>query len=509
MKKGIVVSMCFAVLVLLCAVPTQGWQGRMAGMGNVYGLVEDESDFLTHPAIIANGQGLNFYGNMNIGVLTTDKIKYSVYGYEADDPTDWWTIDSDASGRKFQYEGLFGGAFPLGKGRMGVFFQYTGFKETFKGDFISGDAGGNDIEPYKVRNPSGALSLRVLYGIPVSSTLKFGAEFEVAQKKEEIKNYKEESNYRVNDLWSGDLFAFGIPYDSEYYKASMKASVETTMGPGKASFTLRGGVPFSSNNHYKHDIRNYGDSMPDNYGDMSGKVKGYDVGADAWMRLPLSQTLSLPFLLSVNYGLMKRDGDGFLINPLVFATDHEQKRKTLSITAGGGVDYTPVQGTRVAGGLYYTYLNDKTNFSWNAQYLADLTNPQEHWIWDSMPKTTEHKISFKGSIEKTLSSDVNLVGGFNGYYGRIKMKGESFSSLYRTTSESLAKGNHWGIGASLGASIKAGATLIEPYIAGGFDRTKLSGDGAYYYNGILEDVIADMKTKAKIWSIGGGISMRF
>ncbi len=70
MKKGIVVSMCFAVLVLLCAVPTQAWQGRMAGMGGVYGLVEDESDFLTHPALIANGQGLNFYGNMNGGQLT-------------------------------------------------------------------------------------------------------------------------------------------------------------------------------------------------------------------------------------------------------------------------------------------------------------------------------------------------------------------------------------------------------------------------------------------------------
>lgn len=177
MKKGIVISMCFAVLVLLCAVPTQGWQGRMAGMGNVYGLVEDESDFLTHPALIANGQGLNFYGNMNIGVLTTDKIKYSVYGYEADDPTNWFTRDLETSGRKFQYEGLFGGAFPLGQGRMGVFLQYTGFKETLDGDFVIGSSSGSVTQPFEVRNPSGALSLRVLYGIPISSTLKFGAEF--------------------------------------------------------------------------------------------------------------------------------------------------------------------------------------------------------------------------------------------------------------------------------------------------------------------------------------------
>ena len=50
-------------LVLSIGGPAYGWQGRMGGMGNPDGLVEDESDFLTHPAGIADGKGVNFYGH--------------------------------------------------------------------------------------------------------------------------------------------------------------------------------------------------------------------------------------------------------------------------------------------------------------------------------------------------------------------------------------------------------------------------------------------------------------
>jgi hypothetical protein len=77
MRKGIAVSLFIIALMLLCSMPTQAWQGRVAGMGGVYGLLEDESDFLTHPAGIANGQGRNFYGNMRFGLQTTDKFSYS------------------------------------------------------------------------------------------------------------------------------------------------------------------------------------------------------------------------------------------------------------------------------------------------------------------------------------------------------------------------------------------------------------------------------------------------
>jgi hypothetical protein len=51
------------LLTLSLAGVSHGWQGRMAGMGDPFGLVQDESDFLIHPSGIADGKGTNFYGN--------------------------------------------------------------------------------------------------------------------------------------------------------------------------------------------------------------------------------------------------------------------------------------------------------------------------------------------------------------------------------------------------------------------------------------------------------------
>ncbi|HEX2967207.1 MAG TPA: hypothetical protein VHO84_15585, partial [Syntrophorhabdaceae bacterium] len=100
MKKGAIVCMFLTVSLLLCTAPVHAWQGRMAGMGNAYGLVEDESDFLIHPAGIANGQGLNFYGNMRFGLQTTDKNSLSYSYAPVGDPASWTEYSYDASGRE-------------------------------------------------------------------------------------------------------------------------------------------------------------------------------------------------------------------------------------------------------------------------------------------------------------------------------------------------------------------------------------------------------------------------
>ena len=60
MKKNCLFFVIISFLVLSLAGVSYGWQGRMGGMGDPYGLVEDESDFLFHPAGIANGKGINF-----------------------------------------------------------------------------------------------------------------------------------------------------------------------------------------------------------------------------------------------------------------------------------------------------------------------------------------------------------------------------------------------------------------------------------------------------------------
>lgn len=502
--------MCFTILILLCAVTTHAWQGRMAGMGGVYGLVEDESDFLTHPAGIANGKGLNFYGNLQIGSQTTDKNDYSILVGPAND---WWGREVQGHGREFQYGGLAGFAFPVGPGRMGVFLQYTGVDGNLKGDKIETEIGTNPYATsFESNNRLDNLALRLLYGIPLYQNMKLGAEFQIGYKKEKLSHQEIYSYLDVTNEWfGGRLYYLGVPYKSEYYEASMKASMETMIGPAKTSFTLRGGLPFHSGNRYE-TIRYSGSTLV-GLGDMNGKVKGYNLGTDAWIRLPLNGSLTLPFLMSVDYGVLKRDGSpGFWWNNgYWWDPSYKQKQTSMTITAGGGIDATPVQGTRIAAGLYYSYHKSKNSFDWIDHDHSDY----DTWYrrdWSSIPKITEHTIFFKGSVEKALSSDVSLTGGFNVFYRLVKQKNDFTETTYSGASDGWslsAKGKQWGAGASLGAVVKAGATMVEPYIAIGFKRLKLSGDGAYYEDGDLDDLITDARWKKNTWSIGGGLAIRF
>jgi hypothetical protein len=50
---------------------------------------------------------------------------------------------------------------------------------------------------------------------------------------------------------------------------------------------------------------------------------------------------------------------------------------------------------------------------------------------------------------------------------------------------------------------------MEPYLAGGFERVNLSGDGASYTNNVLTGIYPDIDQKKHIWSIGGGLALRF
>jgi hypothetical protein len=73
--------------------------------------------------------------------------------------------------------------------------------------------------------------------------------------------------------------------------------------------------------------------------------------------------------------------------------------------------------------------------------------------------------------------------------------------------------HRWGIGASVGGTIKFQQFSLEPFLDGGYQRLKLSGDGSnfnpYYpwtdYYGIPYDV---KKTRNE-WSIEGSLSIKF
>jgi hypothetical protein len=522
MKKGIILPAFLVVLALLCAAPLQAWQGRMSGMGEPSGLVEDESDFLTHPAAIAAGKGLNFYGYGQFRNVSIDKFSFStdslntVTGISS-------TMVSEAKGREWQYDGLVGTAFPVGTGRIGLFLQYKGADMNLTGDQIRDlSTSVHEAWSFDRQNKLDDLALRFLYGASIGSNIKLGGELQIGRKTEKENSYIANAggaalSNAAYGPWGDDLASllqYGVPRDSTYYEASLKASAETKIGPAKAAFTVRGGTPFASENHYVHE--RYSGSSSGGGANMYGKVKGYNIGADAWARLPLSSSLVLPFLVKFDFKDIKRDGDGPEFGAWGFGGNwssmYENREKSMSITAGGGINYTISKDTNVAGGLYYTYLNSKTTYNFAEKYY---TTP--YWTVvrnGAYPETKEHKISLKFSGEKTLSSEYALNCAFNAFYGWVNQE-YRYSQHYSNASPVTAafdtslKGHHWGLGASIGVSMLAGATTFEPFIAGGLERYNLTGDGVSLTNGAATQLITDTTMKKNILSIAAGLALKF
>src|SRR4030042_1992846 len=123
MGKRILFLMILPALVLALAGVSYGWQGRMGGMGDPFGLLADESDFLIHPAKITKGEGIKFYGDYRFLYTGVTDWIYKVDGYNFVSLSSF-TSNSDISGDEQQHDALLGAAFPLGPGRMGLFFTY-------------------------------------------------------------------------------------------------------------------------------------------------------------------------------------------------------------------------------------------------------------------------------------------------------------------------------------------------------------------------------------------------
>ncbi len=61
MRKNLLILTIVMISIFIVFGTSSAWQGRMAGMDDPYGLVQDESDMLIHPAMIMNSSGTRFY----------------------------------------------------------------------------------------------------------------------------------------------------------------------------------------------------------------------------------------------------------------------------------------------------------------------------------------------------------------------------------------------------------------------------------------------------------------
>ena len=505
MKTRMFVLVLLPLLVLALAGESQAWQGRMGGMGDPYGLLADESDFLIIPAKIAGGEGIRLYGGYQFTYRDVTDWNYDL---------DWFTpvgtyIGSrayDTSGKESRHDALVGIAMPVGMGRMGIFFQYAGSRGDYDGD-------GYWMAPtvpntYDLSSDLDDFTVSLLYGLPVGS-FQLGGEFQLVYRDEENKTeYREllTTETFINNPQGGynaigwpfdaNFFPFMIPYDSSYMEALFKGSLQGMVGPVDVEFALRGGFIFGGDNQLQYLYIAGGTPI---WGDnVNGNVKGWQIGGDLWMRYALADDLSLPFLVRVDYQTKTRDGDDFgLINWLY---GYESKEKGLVLEAGGGLDKELSEGTRIAAGIYYSYHDTKNELSYAIPTIA--------WNFDNSecPALTEHRVMLKLAGELELSPMATLRMGLTPFLGWMR---EDFAYsdagfFYNSDAISLDVWR-WGIGGSLGGSIRFNSFTMEPFFNVGYQEYNLSGDGASTFLGTLFN-LTDMDLTRQEWYVGGGIS---
>ncbi len=498
MKKVLRAFAFFACLFLLAG-SALGWEGRMAGMGGPAGLIADESDYLVHPAALADGTGVGFYASY--GFAYTDIQK-------ADWKNDWKIPDSQLiyspDGDQWEHKASLGTAFTLPKGRMAIFLEYVNKQGELEGNDPIDTSGWDD---YKIDSDLGNLALRLLYAVPVSPRVKLGGEVELAYRSEENRikgNYPgtphSYQNYSFPALpeayYFQDKYLYGRPCDATYMQAAFKGSVEANAGPVEVLFTGRYGFLFASDNELELRSSFAGPTASPT---MDGDVEGYAAGADLWFRYKLRPDVTLPFVVRADYSRKEYDGSSDLSLLIPMPYEYENIEKNFFLEIGGGVEKKIEKGL-IAAGLYYDYLSSKSDL--------DLRLLIFRWMNQPVPKTKEHRLVLKTAAEKEVSPTATLRGGLEVFHGWADMesdvRGFLGSNLYRQSAD--LDGSRWGAGVSLGASFKTAAMLVEPYLNIAYQKTDLDGDG---YNNIGPGFATDNEYKRTEWCYGAGFSVKF
>ncbi len=564
----------FGVLLLatVCFVGSSlAWQGRMAGMGDPYGLLEDESDFLIHPAMIADGKGVNYYGH---------------FGFQYRDVSDWsynFTLNPSSiralgrpiadlplvrlkggyngSGDEQFYDATGGIAFPLGSGRMGFFFNYKGKRGDYDGSGLFagslGTGNGSIKTSYDMDSSMDSFAGRFIYGLPLGASLNFGSELEIAYHQAENSTSQRLTNILLNgqsfkpllDLtdtngFLGTLSPFMFPYDSSYFEITPKVGVSGGAGPVKWGTTVRGGAIFGGDNTWESsqmlrvnpgavgvDIGTFGASHTF---DLEGDVSGWKVGGDFWLRYALNPNMNLPFLLRIDYKSLSRDGQGTglvfagtnggntLVDGFPLRWDYDQEETSFEIETGAGLEYMPNKGTLIAGGLYYKYINTEQTMSITPSVnIGDVGNDLLSSVrlslpsaFDPAPEITEHQVIFRMAAETQINPCFVLRGGLKTFYGWVDEDFNLSSSLSPTglsilKSTNSLSGGHWGILGAIGSTFNFASFAIEPYIQGGYELYNPDGTGRLSLLDGVASARFDVDKEREDTFIGVGLSVRF
>jgi len=176
---------------------------------------------------------------------------------------------------------------------------------------------------------------------------------------------------------------------------------------------------------------------------------------------------------------------------------------------GGGLDKEIDKATRIAAGIYYNFLQGKEdftpmeNFGSGVSVRDDLTYP------DSM----EHQLLLRIAGEHALSPTVTLRAGLNVFYGWVlpELRDDLTNSFggFEILHEGPDHGYDWGIGASLGGTVKVKPITLEPFVGGGYRQLHLGLSGTFIEGPPPFFFQASETTGRDEWFVDTGLSILF
>ena len=502
---------CFALVFFFFAFENTGfgWQGRMGGMGDPYGLIPDESDFFIHPSKMKKGENAKFYGHFR---YTYRDVTDWDYGLNRFLPTGVFDRFRHfyTSGTENTFNGNIGSTFPAGPGAMGIFFFYEGERGKYDGSEQYRTTAALENFLYDLSDKRNHFQLTSIYGFTLGD-IKMGAELGIANRSDDKESFIYDTNSirgTQNYPWSWafphlSTFPFMIPYDSDYTEIQGKIGIQGRWDASDIVATVRGAHIISGNNNYVYIYQSpLGNTT--SYVDMDGDVKGYRVGTDVWFRHSLHDNLDLPFLLEVNYVKRERDGLGTdLFSGDLYNYTHEER--AFDLTVGGGAEKSSPNGGLFGIGLYYRYGETK-----DAPGFYRITPAGTARVEDNIefPLHKEHTVLLRIAHEKGISSSTTARGGIDAFYGWVDEGYQRFGYLTSTLDDVSLDGNHWGIQGSIGATVHCGTYAFEPFVNGGYQSLDLDGTGASTQPAGTIAILGMDKIR-KGWFIGAGISILF
>lgn len=508
-----------ASLIFAAGGESSAFEGRMAGMADPYGLVYDDSDFLIHPSRITDGQGVSYYGYYKF--TYTDVSGWSwktpdtlLYGY-AD--------HTGISGDRYDHDALVGTAFPVGKGRLGLFFNYTGTRSDYSGDYkLLGWTGWN------VSSDADNFAFRAVYGLPLGGSVKFGAEAQLSYHTgvaSTLRTYSDATSIESLLNYPWDNFPTIRPYDYSYWEYQLKAGLQGDIGPVTFGATVRGGSIFSGDNEiYCLRTASTASSVTGYFEDLKGGVEGYNVGSDIWLRYPVNERLALPFLLKIDYLEKSYTGgptryyydstaDSILsLVPTNWVDTYRNDMDLLKIEVGGGVDYTCPSGLKLAAGLYYDFIKTDDDVYGIYNYDDGTSEFTSLDLFTSYPAATEHQIKLRLAAEKPLCPEYVLRAGLEAFHGWVNedytystgvIYPSGSSNFYPSITGSLS-GSRWGILGSIGMTARLRGVEIEPFIQGGWQQLSVDDPGAVVYDTVLR-----LKREYECSVVAAGLAIKF